>query len=60
MEDRKTEYITLHLIIFGTIVIIGVFSTSKPHFTMVGTSSAATLFLWYVPLSWVLSISIYK
>ena len=28
MEQRKIEHITLNLIVFGTIVIIGIFSPS--------------------------------
>ncbi len=43
MEQKKIEQITLHLIIFGTIIIIG--EPVRPYFTMVGTSLAAILFL---------------
>ena len=50
MEQKKIEHITLNLIVFGTIVIIGVLAL-RPHYTMVGTSSVATSFLWYAPLS---------
>ena len=59
MEQRKIEHITLHLIVFGTIAIIGVLARQTVlHYGW--TSSAATLFWWYAPLSWVQSISICK
>ena len=44
MEQKKIEHITLHLIVFGTIAIIGVLARQTVC-TMAGTSSAATLFL---------------
>lgn len=43
MEQKKIEHITLNLIVFGTIVIIGVLARQL-YYTMVGMSSAATLF----------------
>ena len=59
MEQKKIEHITLHLIVFGTIVIIGVLARQTVlHYG--GTSSAATLFLWYAPLSLEQSILICK
>lgn len=44
MEQKKIEHITLHLIVFGTIAIIGVLARQTPCYTMVGMSSAATSF----------------
>ena len=32
MEQRKIEHITLHLIIFGTIAIIGVLARESTYF----------------------------
>ena len=53
MEQKKIEHITLNLIVFGTIVIIGVLAR---HYTMVGMSSVVILSSWYAPLSWEQSI----
>lgn len=55
---EKIEYTTLHLIVFCTIAIIG--EHARPYYTLVETSSAATSFWWYAPLSKELSISICK
>lgn len=59
MEQKKTEHITLNLIVFGTIVIIGVLARQTAlHYGWDEFSSY--LFWWYAPLSLVQSISICK
>ena len=59
MEQKKIEHITLHLIVFGTIVIIGVLARQTVlHYGWDEFSSY--LILWYAPLSWEQSILICK
>ena len=59
MELKKIEHITLHLIVFGTIAIIGVLARQTVlHYGWDEFSSY--LIWWYAPLSWELSISICK
>lgn len=59
MEQKKIERITLNLIVFGTIVIIGVLARQTAlHYGWDEFSSY--LILWYAPLSLEQSISIYK
>ena len=43
MEQKKIEHITLHLMIFGTIIIIGILAR-QTALLYGGTSSAAILF----------------
>lgn len=57
MKQKKIEHITLNLIVFGTIAIIGVLARQTVlHYGWDEFSSY--LILWYAPLSWVQSISI--
>lgn len=50
MEQKKIEHITLNLIVFGTIVIIGVLARQTAlHYGWDEFSSY--LILWYAPLS---------
>ena len=59
MEQKKIEHITLHLIVFGTIAIIGVLARQTVlHYGWDEFSSY--LILVVGSLSWELSISICK
>ena len=59
MEQKKIEHITLNLIVFSTIAIISVLACQIVlHY---GWDEFSSYLFWlYAPLSWELSISIYK